>query len=327
MLRAGAFHLKQPTHKMNETTIIHIGIDVSKEHLDCDLHGKPLRLPNSNAGASTLLRKLMAIRPEQAVQINLEATGCYTRVLVRACLGASVPIALINPRHIRSYARAAGQLAKTDEIDARVITAYARHFSPPCLDGKWLERDRLAQYHRRLDVLIQTRASRKTSMDHYSDASLRAEIRREIAALDKRIATITEAIDSIIGNDPVLLEKRRRMEKTTGIGPATSRTLAVTFPELGTLNRQQAAALAGLAPMNRDSGAGRGKRCIQAGRAKPRKALYMAALTAAYRNPMFSAHFRQLRERGKPVKVALTAIARKLLIHLNTELKSCHQIT
>lgn len=312
---------------MNHTTTIHIGVDVSKEHLDCDLHGKPMRLPNTTAGATTLLRKLTASRPEQAVQINLEATGCYTRLLVRACLEASMPVALINPRHIRNYARAAGQLAKTDEIDARVITAYARHFSPPCLDGKWLERDCLAQYHRRLDVLIQTRASRKTSMDHYSDAWLRAEIRREIAALDKRIATITKAIDKMIEKDALLLEKRSKMEKTTGIGPATSRTLAVTFPELGTLNRQQAAALAGLAPMNRDSGAGREKRCIQAGRDKPRKALYMAALTAAYRNPMFSPHFKQLRERGKPVKVALTAIARKLLIHLNTELKTCHQIT
>jgi transposase len=325
MLRAGAFHLKQPTHKMNDTTIIHIGIDVSKEHLDCDLHGKPLRLPNSNAGASTLLRKLAD--HAAPIQVNLEATGCYTRPLVRACLAAGVPVALINPRHIRSYARAAGQLAKTDEIDARIITAYARHFNPTCLGGEWLERDRLAQYHRRLEVLIQTRASRKTSMDHYEDAWLRSEIRREIAALDKRIGTITKAIDSIIDNDPVLAEKRRLMERTTGVGPATSRTLAVTFPELGTLNRGQAAALAGLAPMNRDSGAGRGKRCIQAGRAKPRRALYLAALTAAYRNPMFSAYFKRLREAGKPVKVALTAVARKLLIHLNTELKSCHQIT
>lgn len=326
MLRAGAFHLKQPNRKMNTTTI-HIGIDVSKEHLDCDLHGKPLRLPNTTAGTSALLRKLAAIHPDQAVQVNLEATGCYTRPLVRACLAASVPVALINPRHIRSYARAAGQLAKTDKIDARIITAYARHFAPPCLGPEWLERDRLAQYHRRLEVLIQTRASRKTSMDHYADAEIRAEIRREVAALDKRIATVTKSIDSIIANDPVTVEKRRLMERATGVGPATSRTLAVTFPELGTLNRKQAAALAGLAPMNRDSGAGRGKRCIQAGRAKPRRALYMAALTAAYRNPMFSPYFKQLRERGKPVKVALTAVARKLLIHLNTELKSCHQIT
>lgn len=307
-------------------SVLHVGVDVSKEHLDCHLHGKPLRLPNTTAGAKSLLQKIHGPQ-SNPVQINLEATGCYTRVLVRACLAASLPVAIINPRHIRSYARAAGQLAKTDEIDARVITAYAQHFSPPCLEPQWLEHDRLAQYHRRLESLIKTRASRKTSLDHYDDAWLKAEIKREIAALDRRIATLTKTIDALIAEDVMLEQKRRLMERTTGVGPATSRSLAVTFPELGTLNRQQAAALAGLAPINRDSGGGRGRRCIQAGRAKPRRALYMAALTAAYRNPMFSGHFKQLRERGKPVKVALTAVARKLLIHLNTQLKSCQKKT
>lgn len=312
---------------MNHSDTLHTGVDVSKAHLDCDINGKPLRLPNTPEGASSLLSKIAELHGAAPIQVNLEATGCYTRALVRTCLAASVPVALINPRHIRSYARAAGQLAKTDQIDARVITAYARHFSPQNLGEEWTKHDKLAQYHRRLEVLIQTRASRKASMDHYADTWLRAEIRREISALDKRIATLTTAIDTIIANDSLLLEKRQKMELTLGVGPATSRTLAITFPELGTLNRKQVAALAGLAPMNRDSGAGRGKRCIQAGRAKPRKALYMAALTAAYRNPMFSTPFQELRQRGKPVKVALTAIARKLLIHLNTELKSCYQIT
>lgn len=117
--------------------------------------------------------------------------------------------------------------------------------------------------------------------------------------------------------------KRRStiLQQTTGVGPAVSTTLLVTFPELGTLNRKQAAALAGLAPMNRDSGAARGRRTIQAGRSKPRKALYMAALTAAHRNPMFIPQYQQLIARGKPVKVALCAVARKLLVHLNTQLK------
>ena len=305
---------------------IHIGIDVSKLTLDVDLRGQHLQVKNSPKGFAKLFSEVLKIADFSMIQISVEATGCYTRGLVTACLETGLPIALLNARLVRSYARAAGQLAKTDKIDAIIITRYAEVFEPPVLNESWIENERLLQFHQRLESLIATRAKRKTSLDHYQDPSIRAEIKREILALTRRIETYIRDIDLLIESHSGLVEKRQKMETITGIGPATSRTLIITFPELGSLNRKQASALAGLAPMNRDSGAGRGKRTIQAGRAKPRKALYMAALTAAYRNPMFSDHFKQLRARGKPVKVALTAIARKLLIYLNTQLKTPSEI-
>jgi len=303
---------------------IDIGIDVSKEHLDIDLFGRPLRVKNTLQGLKDLFTKIATHQSSEHIRISLEATGSYTRLLVVNCLKERIPVSIINARLVRNYARASGQLAKTDTIDAKIITQYSQTFNPPCLSLDWEEQERLQQYHKRLDVLIQSRASRKTSLEHYSDSGIRAEIKREIKALDKRIETYIKTIDSIIADDTELEEKRAKMEQIIGVGPATSRSLICTFPELGTLNRKQAAALAGLAPMNRDSGGFRGKRCIQAGRAKPRKALYMAALTAAYRNPLFSEYFKSLRERGKPMKVALTAVARKLLIHINTQLKTAH---
>jgi len=302
-------------------TSSYIGIDVSKAHLDIDYFGKPKRITNSSKTIRTWLKDHLLATSDTV--LCLEATGAYTRPLILEALTLEIPIALLNARQVRNYARAAGLLAKTDTIDAQTITRYSETFPPKTLSSQWAERERPQQYHQWPDSLVAQTASAKTSLEYYSDSSLRPGIKRHIRALEKRIETCRRDIDLILSNHPELEAKRRLIEQVTGIGPATSRTLVITLPELGELNRNQAAALVGLAPMNRDSGAGRGRRTIQAGRSKPRKALYMAALTAAYRNPMFIPTFQRHREKGKPVvKVALTAVARKLIIYLNTLVKN-----
>ncbi len=307
------------------TNYLEVGVDLGKESFDASINGNGRTWPNTQAGICRFLKHLDSLtRP---VRVSCEATGGYTRRLVVACLHQGVPIALLNARSVRAFARATGCLAKTDRIDAGIIARHAATFDPPTLDPSWEHQERLRQFHQRLDALIDARARRRTSLEYYSDPEIRAEIRREIAALGKRIESYQARIDHHIKEDAQMTRKREILRRTTGVGPAVSTTLLVTFPELGALNRKQAAALAGLAPMNRDSGAARGRRTIQAGRSKPRKALYMAALTAAHRNPMFIPQYQQLIARGKPVKVALCAIARKLLVHLNTQLKEAETKT
>ena len=298
-----------------------IGVDVSKAFLDSFQAGSQKRIPNSTTEIRRWLRALAATGP---VRVSAEATGCYTRELVGVCLDLGIPISLLNPRNVRSFAKAKGQLAKTDKIDARLIAEYASAFDPPALDEGWPARDELRQLHCRLQQLIASRAKRRTSLEQYHSKTIRAEVKREIVALSKRIETYQATIDEMIRSCQ-LQQRREIMEKTIGIGAATSATLLIHLPELGQLNRREAAALAGLAPMNRDSGAGRGRRTIQAGRSEPRKALYMAALTAAHRNPDFMSFYSRLRDQGKPVKVCLVAVARKLLIQINSNLKNLPQ--
>lgn len=307
------------------TTCLEVGVDVGKMAFDTSINKSTKTWPNSKPGIARFIKHLKSL--DQPVRVSCEATGAYTRQIIAACLLEDVPVALLNARNVRAFARATGCLAKTDRIDAIIISRYAATFDPPTLDPSWEHEERLRQFHQRLNALIDARAQRRASLDYYSDPEIRAEIKREIAALTKRIESYQNHINLAINEDPAMRRKRDILLKNSGVGPAVSATLLVTFPELGTLNRNQAASLAGLAPMNRDSGAGRGRRTIQAGRAKPRKALYMAALTAAHKNPIFAPQYQQLIQRGKPVKVALCAIARKLLIYLNTQLKEAYQIT
>jgi transposase len=309
----------------NHSHFLEVGVDLGKASFDASVGDTCRSCPNSPSGIKRFLAHLVS--SSTPVRVSCEATGGYPRRLILACLHHKIPVARLNARNVRDFARASGLLAKTDAIDARVIARYAATFDPPVLDPAWENEERLRQFLQRLDALIDARARCKTSLEYYSEPHIRAEIKREIAALTKRIKTYETHLNSLIEESESLARKREILTQTTGIGPAVSRTLLIAFPELGSLNRNQVAALAGLAPMNRDSGAARGRRTIQAGRAKPRKALYMAALTASHRNPMFIPQYRKLIARGKPVKVALTAIARKLLIYLNTQLKLAEQKT
>ena len=298
---------------------IEVGIDLSKDKLDVAYAGKLTSVPNDLKGVEQLLQKLSEL--DEPYRLNCEATGPYSRTLVASCLKKEIPISIVNPRAVRNLARASGKLAKTDELDALLIARYAKTFNPPLLDQSWFTKIRLSQLLQRIDFLTSSRARCKASLDSYNDPEILTEIRREIRALDKRIAGYQAKIDLEIGKNTKLNERRERLLKCKGVGPATSTVLVVTLPELGSLNRKEIAALCGLAPINRDSGRVSGKRMIQAGRSRPRRALYMAALSASRFHPSLSEHYRKLRENGKPAKVALTAIARKLAIMLNTSLK------
>lgn len=310
---------------MNPTTSPYneVGIDVSKDRLDVVSDGKPESFTNDSKGIRSLLSRFED--PEGAFRLSCEATGPYSRLLVANCLERGVPVSIVNARAVRNLARASGKMAKTDGLDALLIARYAKTFDPPLLTRSWFTRVRLAQLLQRIDFLTSSRTRCKASLDSYDDPEILSDIRREIRTLDRRIASYRARIDAEIGKNANLAERRERMARLKGVGPVTATALVVTMPELGSLNRKEVAALCGLAPMNRDSGRSTGKRMIQAGRSRPRRALYMAALSASRFHPTLSEHYRKLKEGGKPPKVALTAIARKLAIMLNTSLKPSSQ--
>ena len=302
---------------------LEVGIDLSKDKLDVVLPSGLVSFSNDSKGVINLFQKLKTL--SEPYRLSCEATGPYSRLLVSCCLKRRIPISIVNPSAVRNLARASGKLAKTDELDARLIARYSKTFNPPLLDDSWFTRIKLSQLLQRIDFLTATRARCKASLDSYQDPKILADIRREIRALDKRIEAYQTQIDAEISSNAMLQQRRDLMLQHKGVGPITSTALIVTLPELGSLNRKEVAALCGLAPINRDSGRTSGKRRIQAGRSRPRRALYMAALSASKHHPSLSEHYRQLREHGKPAKVALTAIARKIAIMLNTSLKLCSQ--
>ena len=174
---------------------LEVGVDLGKTSFDASINGSGQTWPNTKAGISRFLRHLQSLG--QPVRVSCEATGAYTRQLVLACLHGGVPIALLNARNVRAFARATGCLAKTDRIDAGIIARHAATFDPPVLDPSWEREERLRQFHQRLDALIDARARRRTSLEYYQDPEIRAEIKREIAALTKRISRPTRPASSI----------------------------------------------------------------------------------------------------------------------------------
>lgn len=301
---------------------VEIGVDVSKASLDVSAGGKVERLPNTKAGAIQLLRKF---RPKAATfRVSCEATGTYSHTLIKACLHANVPVSQLNPLQVKHYIRSSGRLAKTDAIDAEKIRQFAFHHQPPRIKNNWLELDRLRQYQRRMEALIKVRSAAKASIDKYDEATILKELKTEINRLTRKIDDYTKKLETLLKLHPELVAKRKLMETVKGIGPVTSLSLILHMPELGELNRREVATLAGLAPIHRESGKKHGKRKIGGGRKSPRTALYMAALSASKYNDQLTGFYQQLRSRGKLAKVALTAVARKLVIYLNTLLKPHH---
>jgi len=300
--------------------IVHVGADVAQNHID--LHGEtaglPARIANTKAGLARLLKIL---RPAGSVQIVCEATGGCERLLVAACHQAGVAISVLNPRCVRDFARAKGQLAKTDQIDARILCDYGRTLQPPAdsvIDPGLQE---LAAYSTRRRQLIELRTAEKNRTLR-SGPLLAASHRAILRALDKQIAAIDAALARTVAGCARLRVKLAALTSVKGVGSTSATALLAALPELGTLSKNQAASLAGLAPFNRDSGLYRGQRHIHGGRLAVRNALYMAALVASRHNPVIKSFYQRLRSNGKPPKLALTASMRKLLIHLNSQLKS-----
>ena len=253
--------------------------------------------------------------------VVFEATGIYDLELREALRQAGIRFARINPARARDFARASGQLAKTDPIDARMLAAFARAMRPATEQVISPARNTLARLAKRRDQLVHMRAQEKNRRSEAEDRAMVERIARLIEILDREIAEIEVDIGALIKAEPELADDAQLMRSMPGVGPVACMQLIAQMPELGHIGPKQAAALAGLAPFNVDSGAYRGKRKIAGGRKRVRDALYMAALNAVRRADHFKTFYARLRNAGKPAKLALIAVARKLLTVLNAMMR------
>ena len=298
---------------------IAVGIDVSKERLDVHVHpaGTVLSLSRNGAGIEELTGALAAVAPQL---VAVEATGGFETVVVAALAAAGLPVVVVNPARVRAFAAALGRRAKTDPIDAQVIAQFAAATRPPVRALPDAATQALADLVGRRRQIIQMivaegqRAKRAAPRAKRSIGRLLEALRRELSEMDADI-------EETVRGSPVWCEKEELLASVKGVGSVTARTMLAELPELGSLNRRQIAALAGLAPFTRQSGRWRGKSFIGGGRASVRTALFMAAMTAMRHNPVLRAFHQRLRAAGKPKMVALIAVARKLLTILNAILR------
>jgi transposase len=299
---------------------IFVGIDVAKDRLDIHVRpsGESFTVARDGEGLAALVDRLKQIVPALVV---LEATGGFEITVAAAVGSAGLPLAVVNPRQIRDFARATGKLAKTDSLDAAAIAHFAQAVHPeprPLPDAQAQELGELVARRRQVIEMITAESNRGRQLQ---SKRLKKRIERHLDALQKELTEIENDLDESIRGTPIWRESENLLKSVPGVGNATARTLLADLPELGTLGRKQIAALVGVAPFNRDSGTWRGQRTVWGGRAGVRAALYMAALVASRRNPVIAAFYRHLRSAGKPAKVALTACMRKLLIILNAILR------
>lgn len=297
--------------------IIHpgvMGIDISKETLDVfdAALGRSERFAHTAAGIDLLVERCAG----SGAFVLFEATGSYDTMLRRALAAAGVRYARVNPGRARDFARAAGFLAKTDAVDARMLAAMAQCLQPPA-DAYSAERERLTLLHKRRDQLVATRQQERTRRRECACAEIAADLERHLAWLDGEIGSMDRRIRALLAAKAEIARLQALLRSAPGIGPVTAATLIALLPELGQRSPKTIAALAGLAPFNDDSGRRNGRRTIRGGRKRVRDALYMAALAAARSATRFKALYQALRAAGKPAKLALIAVARKLLVTLN----------
>ena len=299
---------------MNPTPV-YLGIDIAKDTLEVAGPGLRLPVPNTAEGHAQLLAAALALRTP--VHFICEATGGYERRLVASLLAQDCAVSLLNPARVRQFAKATGRLAKTDRIDAELLAAYGRTLQPPAEPKPEPLLVELTDVVRRRAQLAELLGLQRTQRQQLHDAKLIADLDRLIGFLEAQIAALESRLDELIDQDGGLGTRLQRLCQVEGVGKITAMNLLAELPELGQLNRTRIAALAGLAPFNRDSGGASGQRHIRGGRSQVRRALYMAALTATRCNPVLKPFYRQLRARGKGHRVAITAVMRKLLVHLN----------
>jgi transposase len=294
----------------------YLGIDVSKDKLDLavDGHNDVITFANDPAGIAALLQRVGATHPSLIV---LEATGGYERAVLQAALDANLPIARVQPARVRHFAKAQGLLAKTDDIDARLLALYARCLQPAISEKRsqnQIELEALLVLRRQL-IDARTAHSNQRRMSQ-SDLA-RQELDRFLRQIHDHIKKVDRHIARLIDSDDDLSGRRDLLRTVPGVGNTTAATLTAQLPELGKIDRRQICALVGVAPYDRQSGTWKGKRTIFAGRAAVRSVLYMATLTAIRCNPLISAFARRLQNAGKLPKVVITACMRKLLTMLN----------
>ena len=302
-----------------EPTPLYVGIDVAKAHLDVaeGSTGAIWRVANDEVGIAEALRRLEVLAPALVV---LEATGGYEAPVAAALGAAGLPVAVVNPRQVRDFAKSTGKLAKTDTLDARVLALFGERMRPaarPLPDAQAQELSALLTRRRQVVVMLTAEKNRLGR----ALPRVRPGVAAHVAWLERQVAELNGDLGRTLRESPLWRENEDLLRSTPGVGPVLTLTLVAELPELGSLDRRQIAALVGIAPFNRDSGTLRGKRTVWGGRAPVRAALYMATLVAARFNPVIRAFYQRLLAAGKPKKVALTACMRKLLTILNAMIK------
>lgn len=305
---------------------LYVGIDVCKAWLDIacvpglteEQGVLPQRMDNEEKARGELVSRLAELAPQLVV---LEATGGWETALAGALCAAGVPVAVVNPKRVRDFARAAGVLAKTDRLDARVLALFGQRMQPQVYPMADQAQQEIAELVDRRAQLVAMRAQEKNRLATVKPVA-RKSVREHIEWLDARIKQLERDLDGRLKESPVYKARYELLGSIPGVGRVTIGTTLGRLPELGALDRRRVAALVGVAPFSDDSGKRRGQRYIQGGRADVRCVLYMAALAAARCNPAIKALFQRLRAQGKPFKVAMTACMRKLLVIMNAILKS-----
>jgi len=297
-----------------------VGIDVAKATLDIAVRptGETWQVANEDRVFPDLVARLRTLAPTRIV---LEATGGYEHAVVAALGTAGLPVVVVNPRQVRDFGRATGQLAKTDRIDAALLALFAERVQPELrlLPDEALQA--LDAFLSRRRQLLEMLIAERNRLG-FAKRAIRRDIDQHIRWLEKRLKEVDRELEAAVQASPVWRATEDLLRTVPGIGPVISRTLLGELPELGQLNRKQIAALVGVAPHARDSGMLRGKRMVWGGRAPVRAVLYMGVLVAAKFNPVIRAFYQRLRATGKPAKVALTACMRKLLVILNAMVRN-----
>lgn len=297
------------------------GTDVAKDRLDVHLRpsGHGFAVPRNGSGIEHLLDRLRADPPALVV---MEATGGFELTVAAAIAGAGLPLAIVNPRQIRDFARATGRLAKTDRLDAEAIALFAERIRPdprPVADEDAQALAELVARRRQIVEMIGMEQNRRRQAQARRVART---IEATLRVLEAQLSELDDDIDGAIRASPAWRAADDLLQSVPGVGPVASRTLIAEMPELGQIDRRAAAALVGVAPINRDSGQMRGHRAIAGGRTTLRNVLFMATLSAVRWNPVLKAHYQQLVQRGRPKKVALVACMRRLLCILNAIIRA-----
>jgi transposase len=303
-----------------------VGIDVAKAELvvASGSTGVVVTHANDEGGVRALVEHLVPLAPELVV---LEATGGYELLCVAALTAARLAVVVVNPRQVRDFAKATGQLAKTDRIDAQMLALFGERVRPPVRalpDEGTRELEAVLTRRRQLLEMRQAERNRLAQLFGHGQR-VKQSLKKHIAYLERELAMTDTELGRMIHESPIWRERDDLLQSVPGIGPVVARTLLAELPELGQLNRRAIAKLVGVAPLNRDSGTWRGQRAIYSGRASVRTAIYMAALVAARRNPVLKAFYQRLLARGKAKKLALVACMRKLLTILNHMLRTEHR--
>lgn len=299
--------------------IVYAGVDVAKATLQVYLRGRQKEFANAPGGVRQLCKRLRKI-PD--VQVVCEATGGYERNLVRALHQADIAVSVTNPARVRAAAQAQGERAKTDRIDAQMLSTFGERYKPQPTPVTSTTQDKLVALTQWLQQLIAGLALAKTQAEHHQDRFVQCQHAKLLKHLESQISAVEKEIAVLVQQDTELKRRVDCLDEIKGVGQRTAWMMLAHMPELGLLNRQQVAGLAGLAPWTRDSGTMKGLRRIGGGRAEVRTVLYMACLSAVRTNPVLRALYQHLRTKGKLPKVALTAAMRRLLIYMNHELKN-----